>query len=222
MNNIILQENIQNKKCHTCWARLMLYNILHNNGYTRYEHSNGPVYWGPFDNKKNYVSITDCSGFINALLKKTYDLPLNWSGHVRPYAITYYNMINTQKYFIKITNINDARIGDFIVFKILPGTSKSDNTGHIMLINNLPTKINVTEPLVYNTLQWSVNIIDQSGSHGTDDTRHKNKSNGLGSGYFRIYTNNYGILSGYSWSTNTNSRYIDTTVHPIVIGRFNL
>lgn len=221
-NLIYASEINQNKKCHICWAKIMLYNILNGNGYTKYEHSNGPVYWGPYDNQSQYVSVTDCSGFINALLIKTHNLPTNWLGVNRPYAVTYYRAIMAQKNFIRINNIYDTKIGDFIVFRILPGTSKSDNTGHIMLINDLPKKVLPSAPQISNTIQWTVSIIDQSSSHGPNDTRYQNNTNGLGNGLLRIYSDMSGNLQGYTWSTSIHSQYIDKNVHPLVIGRLNI
>jgi hypothetical protein len=221
--NVDLSIN-KNLPPHLYWARLMLSGILYQNGITTYRHTNGPVYWGPYDMQPNYISITDCSGFVNALLRKAYNLPIGWDGVNRAYASTYYRMIETTtKYFTKITNIHHARIGDFVVFKILPGTSKTDNTGHIMLINGPPVMIEPRNPIIPNTVQWAVNIIDQSSAHGVNDSRYQSKQpTGLGTGYLRIYTDLQGNLQGYSWSTNSNSQYIDKTVHPLVIGRLNL
>lgn len=202
---------------HVYWARLLLSNIINGNGYTKYEHTNGPVEWGP-----TYVSITDCSGFINALLIKSYNLQPNWSGHVRNYASTYYRMINEDRFFTKINNIFNIQIGDFITFKILPGTSKTDNTGHIMMVNADPEPIVSIKPIISGTKQFSVNIIDQSEMHGSSDTRSNTRSNGLGSGYLRIYTDYNGNLVGYSWSTNPGSKFIGPNVHPMAVGRFRL
>ena len=217
--DLSLSENVPS---HLAWARLMLYAILYKDGITTYRHTSGPVFWGLYNNQPNYISITDCSGFVNALLRQAYNLPIGWSGVNRPYASTYYRMINEQKYFIKIINIKNAKIGDFIVFKILPGTSKSDNTGHIMIINEQPKLINAKSPIVPNTLQWLINIIDQSSTHGTNDSRYQNKRTGLGTGDIRIYTDTQGNLLGHSWSTESNSRYIDKTERLLVIGRLKL
>lgn len=207
---------------HLYWARLLLANIVADNGVTIYRHSNGPVLWTP-----EYISITDCSGFINALLKKSYQLlPIDWSNNNRAYASTYYNAINGEftnkpKYFTKIINIFDAKVGDFIVFRIFPGTKGSDNTGHIMIINEKPIRIQSTVPHVNGFAQWIVNIMDQSSAHGNSDSR-KNGATGLGIGYFRIYTDANGNLQGYSWSPDDNSKYVGMQTRPLVIGRLNV
>lgn len=213
------QSQIISNLSHVYWARLMLTNIINGHGYTTYKHTTGPVIWSP----SYYVSVTDCSGYINALIKQSYLLdPLQWSGVARPYASTYYKLILEQRSFTKITNIYSAKVGDFIVIRYLPGTTKTDNTGHIMLLNQLPIKINNRPPSIRNTIQWAVDIIDQSSSHGANDSRYATGKTGLGTGYLRIYTNVNGNLVGYSWSTGTGSKYVDHSVHPLVIGRLNL
>ena len=206
---------------HVELTRSMLFAILNDNGLTSYKHSNGPVHWGNYKNN-GYISITDCSGYINALLKKAYKLSIGWPIIKRPYTSTYYDFIQGQKNFTKITNINQALIGDFIVFKIPPHTSKNNNTGHIMLINNLPINIVDISPLISNTKQWIVNIIDQSSAHGNNDSRYNSNSTGLGTGYLRIYTGNNDILNGYAWSTKPDSMYYSKLIHPLIIGRLSL
>lgn len=209
------------------WARILLFNIINGKGETMYRHSNGPVWWGPYDNQKYYLSITDCSGFVNALLKRSYNLTNNdfstWFRTARPYASTYYKMINEQRGFIKFDNIHNVQLGDFIVFKFPPGTSKGDDTGHIVLVNQKPVRIVPTMPYEQNLLQWRVNIIDQTGSpHGPYDTRYHSGKTGLGSGDIRIYTDALGKIAGYSWSLNPNSKYVDHEYHPILVGRVNI
>ena len=97
--------------------------------------------------------------------------------------------------------------------------------GHIMLINKIPYQIMPIDPLVRNTQQWIVNVIDQTGSpHGKNDTRYINpneKVTGLGSGNIRIYTDKHGELMGYSWSTSKYSPYIDKTLNKLIIARLS-
>lgn len=213
---------------HVDLSRQMLDNILYGRGITIYRHTNGPVIWYP-----SYISITDCSGYINALLQQSYNLPIGWSGSIRPYASTYYRLINNQTRFDKfgkfdsINNINNVQIGDLIVFKNLHRTPQNDNTGHIMIVNSLPISVNSMDPIdpiqpiIPNTYQWIIQIIDQSSAHGTNDTRYNGKyNNGLGRGYFRIYVDGGGKYMGYTWSSEKISKYINHTDRPIVIGRF--
>lgn len=205
---------------HVRLARQMLGNILKGHGVTAYRHTDGPVTWG--SDMDQYISLTDCSGYINALLKKSYGLPNYWLGTTRPYASTYYRAINSGKNFARISNIKNVRIGDFIVFRIIPGTSNSDNTGHIMIVNGLPKLMTTSPPIKSGTLQWSVYIIDQSSQvHGDSDTRYPGKT-GLGSGYFRIYTDASGRLQGHAWSTEPKSKFYNQSFRPLVIGRLRI
>lgn len=219
---------------HIFWARLLLSHIsLENN---RYRHTVGPVSWGPYNDyprndnqirinqgsgeEQEYESITDCSGFINALLEKAYYLPNNWLGTPRPYASTYYQAIEEGKFFIAVPNIKDVKVGDFIALKY---PKEMDNTGHIAVINDIPMyKSTPTAPIVNGTNQWLVEIIDQSTGHSQyNDTRFNNQA-GLGIGYMRIYTNLIGEIIGYTWSNHPNSKFITPEERGIIIGRLNL
>lgn len=199
------------------WANLLLEKITPQT--TNYRHTTGPVVWGPFNDQPQYLSITDCSGFVTALLKQSYGLSemqfTSIIGVKRPYARTYYAAILNQRSFIRITSIFDVFVGDFIAIRY-PNSVKGQNTGHIMLINDLPKQMDNQR----NLRTYAVRIVDQSGTHGSDDTRSAQKYSGLGSGDFRIYTNDQGIPTGYSWSTSSTSRYISVEERPLVFGRF--
>ncbi|QTF49583.1 hypothetical protein qu_692 [Acanthamoeba polyphaga mimivirus] len=216
------------------WARLLLYEISKRNGETEYQHTNGPVWWGPNDNKTVYLSITDCSGFVNALLRKSFELSqkdmVEWFDSQRPLAVDYYNTIYQQNGFTRIKNIYKLEPGDFIAIKFPNHHPSLDDTGHIMMINSYPeimaSKNLPDEYQNYNDiLQFRVNVIDQTATpHGRYDTRYSpdDNQNGLGSGYIKLYTNIDGTIIGYSWSLSKKSRYIDKTVHPIVVGRLDI
>ena len=196
---------------HVYWANLLLSHI----DTTEYKHSSGPVSWYKFNDKNTYTSITDCSGFINSLLKQSYGLNNEQfrtiMGVNRPYAKTYYDAIINDNSFINVASVKNYNIGDFITLRYLD-SAKGKNTGHIMLINELPIMAKPNE--------YHIKIIDQSGAHGSNDTRYPDKT-GLGSGIFRIYTDNNGIPTGYSWSTSSKSKYISVSLRPIATGRFN-
>ena len=93
-----------------------------------------------------------------------------------------------------------------------PDSNKGQNTGHIMLINDIPIMVSPNE--------YHVKIIDQSGAHGNNDTRYPDKT-GIGSGIFRIYTDNNTEPIAYTWSTSSDSKYVPVSIHPIATGRFN-
>jgi len=210
----------------TFWARLLLQKIIRDNGETLYRHTTGPVWWGKYDNKDKYISITDCSGFVNALLCQSFNLTTqdlyNWFGTKRPYASTYYKSFVDNNGFEGFYNLNNAAIGDFIAINFLPGTGGGRNTGHIVLIDGSPTLKDNSSPIINDTLQWIVPIIDQSSHHGTSDTRYSDKPyTGLGKGLMRFYTDKSGTLSGYTWSLLDVSLYINISKHPLIIGRLN-
>nr|WBF70489.1 hypothetical protein [Megavirus caiporensis] len=244
---IIIYNMDKSVPSQVAWARLLLQEIVHDNGETEYENSSGPVWWGPHDDKSTYLSITDCSGFMNALLKRSYSIPnsdfSDWFGSKRPLASTYYKSIDKQNGFRRISNVNNIKVGDIIAIRFPPGTSRSDDTGHVMLINAEPEKMtnslesesnyNPRKPPIRNTSrnnisvnEWRVNVIDQTASpHGKYDTRYVNSDeqvSGLGSGYIKLYTDNNGKILGYSWSLNKKSKFIDRSVHPILIGRLDI
>jgi hypothetical protein len=108
-----------------------------------------------------------------------------------------------------------------------------DNTGHIAIINALPViKEIATQPIVNGTIQWLVEVLDQSGGHGDNDNRGQ-YDGGLGIGYMRIYTDSTGAIAGYTWSNHPKSKFIRAAQEPgsaslsrgqrgILIGRLNL
>ena len=86
------------------------------------------------------MSKADCSGFINRLIQKSYNLTdddfKRWFGRARPYASTYYKIINQGIGFQKITNIHDTNNGDFIVLWFPPDVRIGDNTGSLKIYEN--------------------------------------------------------------------------------------
>ena len=92
---------------HLFWARILFDHI--GKGITYYEHSTGPVVWGPYDKQQLYQCITDCSGLVNALIKKAYSV--SFLNVLRPYASTYYHAILNQNHFIYIKQIQQALAG---------------------------------------------------------------------------------------------------------------
>ncbi|BCS83482.1 hypothetical protein QLL95_gp0641 [Cotonvirus japonicus] len=241
------------------WARLMLKEIRKGNGETEYQHTTGPVWWGPHDSKSIYLCITDCSGFINALIKKSYNISeqefAEWFGSERPLVSTYCKTIVEGNGFQRIFNINNIEIGDFIAIRFPASRHTGDDTGHIMLIDSEPEEIVTVNPIIDNEsyydkeyvghankitaiLQWRIRIIDQTSTpHGKTDTRYPTNSSdssdssdssnskysanstGLGSGYIKIYTDTKGKFMGYSWTTSRKSKYVDKSVHPIIVGK---
>lgn len=188
---------------------------------TSYIHKNNIISWGG-DSKA--VCHADCSGLINALLlhsKFFSEEQLNKNmGSNRPLAKHYHDAIIHQRGFKEITKIDEVRPGDIIAIKYPPG---SGNSGHVMLIASLPLKRNPTEPLVKNSIQYEIEIIDSSSSgHGASDSRRLDSGKyreGLGKGVYRIFTDEKGLFVGHTWSVYPTSKYYEMTIRNLVIGR---
>jgi hypothetical protein len=188
---------------------------------TNYEHGQPSVSW---TNPK--ASHTDCSGFIDALLMHTYHYEPDqfkvWFDSHRPTAKRYHDAIIEQRGFTHIQSIANLRPGDILAVKYL---KRTDNTGHVMLVEGYPKRRKTTEPIVEGTEQWEVEIIDSSKSgHGTTDTRHKmgadgKDHDGLGRGVFRIYTTADGKVAGFAWSTMKVSKFEVPDDEDLVMGR---
>ena len=207
------------------WGEQLLANTPADN--TNYTHKTPIVKWKGVDGGEEYVCKTDCSGLINQLIKQAYsidDAAFNkWmKKKKRAYAKDYYNQIVNQNGFQGFTNIKDAKAGDVIAIKF---PKLMDDTGHIMLIREAAVEMEAVAPIVEGTKQWKVHIMDESShGHGTTDTRHIEGTKyraGLGTGYFRIYTDDAGEIVGYCWSTEKGSSYQKADVRKVIIGRID-
>lgn len=201
-------------------ARILLQSLTPDG--TSYRHKNGEVRW-PGTNGAA-VCHTDCSGFLDALLKHSYGYDRKrfetWMGSGHPTAARYHDAIAGEGGFQRIAHLADARPGDILAIKYPPGSS---NTGHVMLVAGSPRKMRPSPPLADGTDQWEVPIIDCSHSgHGASDNRHlaNGKSReGLGRGVLRIYSTPSGAVAGHTWSTSAKSEYIDQGTRHLEIGR---
>lgn len=205
------------------WGELIQKNVTSEN--SSYTHYPTIVTWKGIDGADKYECRADCSSFISELIKKAYNIDQDVLNHwlhktKRAYSKDFYNNIIKENGFKKITNIKDALPGDLIAIKF---PKLMDNTGHSMLISELPVEIESSKPIIEGTKQWKVKIIDESAhGHGYSDSRYisGNKFHtGLGTGYFRIYTDEFGEICGYCWSTEAGSKYQKADVRKIVIGR---
>lgn len=193
---------------------------------TSYQHKGGPLTWKGENGAKRNEGHTDCSSFIDALLRHSYGLTPDdlkaWLGRRRPLAITYFRAIGRQGGFQHITLVKDVQAGDLIAYKLPPG---SKNTGHVMLVAGTPRLMKAVEPLVDNTEQWKVPIIDSTRrGHGEADSRRKPDgtfSTGIGQGVFRLYATSKGTVAGWSSSTSLKATYYDRETRPLAIGRLD-
>lgn len=213
---------------------------LENNNY---QHGIPEVTWKGVNGAADYVSKTDCSGFMSKLLQHSYgdyftdERFKQWireNGRKRPLAEDFHYAIVNQKDFIQIKKLTQVQSGDIIAIEYPDG---EDNTGHVMLVSETPKEIEAQPPLVKGTKQWKVKVVDQSRSgHGTKDTRRikdpqikdvyctKDDSFycGLGEGTIRIYTyEENDNLFGYTWSRFKNSEYFCPEERDLVIGRLS-
>jgi hypothetical protein len=192
---------------------------------TNYQHHNGVVHF-PGDGPGRAECRTDCSGFVDAVLKRAYGLSSvqlsDWLDAKRPLAKHYHAAIAAEHGFQRIPVISDARPGDILAVTY-PAGAKENNTGHVMIVASQPKQRTPSVPVVGDTLQWEVPVIDESETgHGKTDTRHrpdKTSADGLGRGILRIYTNHEGRIAGYAWSVLQVSKFQSQSAHNMVIGR---
>jgi hypothetical protein len=188
---------------------------------TSYRHNDPQVTW-----QGTCQSHADCSGFLDALLMHCYGYSKEdfkrWFDSHRPSARRYHDAIAGQRGFQEIRQLAEVQPGDILAIKYL---KQRENTGHVMLVAGQPRRIASKAPVVTDTAQWEVPVIDSSHTgHGLADTRHHRGRNGkdhdgLGRGVFRIYAGSQGEVVGFSWSTARGSKFVAPNDEHLVIGR---
>lgn len=192
---------------------------------TSYAHGAARVTWAGQHGETAYVSHADCSSFLEALLTQAYgvtpDQFRSWLGKRRPYARDFFDAIEAENGFARVRSLSQVRPGDVIAIRYV-NSAPGDNTGHIMLVAAAPGQRAASKPIVADTLQWDVLVIDSSESgHGKADTRRMDDGKlhaGVGRGTLRIYSDRQGAIRGYAWSDFADSVFYDDA-RPIVIGR---
>lgn len=190
---------------------------------TDYRHGKWDIDWG-----SNPHCYTDCSGFLDAVLIRAFHWKKtdfsNWLHSARPNAAAYYRAIQSSNGFDSVPRVSEIVAGDVLAVQYL---KRTDNSGHIMIAAGAPSPHAPTPPLVPQTLQWELTIIDCSESgHGPSDTRHKKGIDGkdhpgLGKGVLRLYTRQDGSLVGFSWSDLKASTFKGEDTEPIIVGRLH-
>lgn len=206
------------------WSGLMIANVSPVNNIYSNNNSTDSLSWSGVNGGTGYFCRTDCSGLITALYRQTYGYSSSyfksWTGYNNPYASTYYNEIVAQDHFTRISKVGSIQQGDLIAIKYPAGSS---NTGHTMLVAAGPQLRSATKPLISNTRQFEVWVMDCSSSgHGPLDTRYIDGSSwndGIGKGVFRVYVNANESIVGYTWSTYSNSTYYKQSDRPLAVGR---
>jgi hypothetical protein len=207
------------------WAELLARKVKPAD--TSYRHQDSVVTWRGVNGAEDYVSHTDCSGLINALLAQSYGLTREdfkrWLGKPRPFASTYHEAITAQNGFRRIERVGEIRPGDLIAIRYPDG---SENTGHIMIVAETPLPREASKPVVKDTEQWEARVIDSSRSgHGKTDTRRLDDGTfrqGVGSGALRLYADRRGSIVGYSWSDFGASEFYSQDERNLVVGRQKL
>jgi hypothetical protein len=224
LSNEVLGATVVANYTPVYWSDLMIANVSTDNNI--YNNTHDSVTWTGYNGFSAYRCETDCSGLLTCLLKQSYGYTnayfKTWTGLSNPYAATYYNEIKAKDHFTQIPLIKDIARGDIIAIKYPAGSS---NTGHIMIVASTPTARTASSPLVSGTSQYEVTIMDASSSgHGSLDTRYISSGNfndGIGRGIARLYVTSKGTISGYTWSTYSNSVYYSQSDRPLLVGRLN-
>lgn len=199
-------------------------------GRTRYQHRPTEVVWpSEATIERPAVCYADCSGLINAVLKRAYGLEEaeleRWMGGKRPLAATYASVIADGRGFVVVTRAPDLLAGDIIAIDYEEGNK---NTGHTMIVAGAAVEMAADSvPMVQGTRQWAVPIIDSTGSpHGKDDTRLVRGADGktetvtgLGMGTLRVYTDSAGVIVGHTWGPGSKSKYWPTKDREVRVGR---
>ena len=88
---------------------------------TSYSHKNSAVTWKGIDGAGAFACHTDCSGFINALLRRAYGFTDNsfrvWLATRRPLAKAYYEAVVAHNRFVRIPRVTDVEPGDVIAVR---------------------------------------------------------------------------------------------------------
>ena len=167
-----------------------------------------------------YSMRADCSGFLLAVFDRAkYSTQsemvfLNSAARRRrPAAEDFVHSIETEKGFRQIKRVSEMMPGDLLAHAMLKteDQQKTGTTGHIFLINSVPTPIEPKKPIVEGTHQFLVSVIDSNEEHvGDDDTRlvdPSNKVKGLGKGSIRVYVDANDALVGWARTFKNASRF---------------
>jgi hypothetical protein len=175
-------------------------------------------------------ACTVCCSLVTLLLQHVYgwtnDDFKTWMQSSNPKADAYHDAIVAENGFKRLKKVEDIEPGDFLAIKYTDGHVSRNgvvDTGHIMLVAEKPQEIHEHDPIVPDTEQYLVVVIDSSASgHGPRDTRHRadgSFTGGIGRGEFRIYANSEGGIVGYAWSDGSKSEYECSPSRDLVAGR---
>ncbi|WP_437930510.1 hypothetical protein WMF37_15170 [Sorangium sp. So ce291] len=149
------------------------------------------------------------------------DIALLW-GSTSPNSAQYYTNFNAGNHITNITNANDIAAGDVLVIG-----ATGTYTGHTAIVTGAATQLSpALNPVFANTKQWAVPIADSTTTtHGCGVAYPDSRcvggvfTAGEGTAFMRLYSDNAGILQGYSWSVTSGAQYFSPAARPYVIGR---
>lgn len=157
---------------------------------------------------QGYTMFADCSGLTIALLDRasspTRSLMTIPPKRQRPLAEDFVRSIQSASGFQKITSIESIQPGDIIAWEYILDADKktAKTTGHVMLVDALPVKIENKAPFVPGTSQYELFVIDSSTRHhDPQDTRVQADGStlkGLGRGKLRLYQTEEGEIVGFA------------------------
>ena len=215
----------------TNWPESLAKNVLDANNL--YSSSDQALSW-PENGVGIYSSRADCAGYVTRSMMKAFGFTADdfkaWTGSTGPSSARYHDNIVAQNNFQRISVASQVRRGDILASKYIDKTS--GGTGHTMIAAG-PAVLRAapTEPLVANTRQYELRIIDSTSSpHGATDTRKGTgvdgkDQDGAGLGTMRLYADEAtGVIVGYTWSLSSGSKYYTATSpaddrRSLVVGR---
>ena len=209
---------------HLAWAERLVREVAPN----RNEYASQPsvVTWAGVDGAGETRNRSVCSTFVAALFERAYgysaDDMVGWLGSASPTAAEFYAEINASRGFARVDRVTNVAPGDIIAVLYPPG---SRPTGHVMVADSAARLRSATAPIVPDTTQYEVDVIDSSSTgHGPSDTRSSGNGqfhSGVGKGTLRLFVDPSGTIVGYSWSTLAVSKFVAHAQRPVLVGRIN-
>lgn len=208
---------------HLEWAEDLVIHVAPEDN--TYGSSPSYVFWAGVGGATQYENRSVCSTFVTIVLKQAYgytnDDFQGWFGSSSPTAAAYHDTIVDGIGFDRITVVSEIAAGDIVAIRYPEGLPV---TGHIATARGPATPRVATDPLVTNTFQFELPVVDSSSTgHGPTDTRKLETGwhTGAGFGVMRLYADAQAEIVGYSWSTSSASTYHDLSERHLVVGRLN-
>jgi len=189
------------------------------------------VRWkGDLFTSENSVNAS-CVGFVSDVLAragspsvKAVESNTYWKKSLR--VNNYFEAVEKGYGLKQVPSIGDVVPGDLFIFSCrdqCANSESSDIQGHITFVDVKPTQKKPTPPLIEDTLQWLVTVIDSADApHDLKDTRWRPqgepKATGVGRGTYRVYTSMDGVPVGYTNGPN-GQKFHDAKDRPITVGR---